>query len=71
MTYILDGIKTAMDWRFTVNTDYMKFGASFPEHVVTCPCGEWVHTGGHADFLPALRFHYTHCPQARLPGDTA
>ena len=57
--YPLDGIKTAMD-------------EDESDDLVTkvdCPCGWrtlWVDYGEYLDRLHALRFHYTHCPQARV-----
>ena len=48
MSYVLDGIKTAMELDVTG---------------VRCPCGFLTFTW--AD-LNAARFHYTHCPQAKM-----
>ena len=66
MTYVLDGIKTAMVKVF--DDDGI---------TVTCPCGEdiceWDPMDGSMEeraymfnAWAALRFHYTHCPQARV-----
>ena len=54
MSYVLDGIETAME-----EQDWGTFRA------INCPCG-WsyqrkVDNAGRA----ALRFHYTHCPKAK------
>ena len=63
MTYVLDGIKTAM-----VKTVHGDKGVLD----IDCPCGwgtvwpqlrSWDEV--EADSA-ALRFHYTHCPEARL-----
>lgn len=64
MSYVLNGIKTAMV--------EAKSGDRYNyRHSVTCPCG-WVTTssGGGIAWqdvnVSALRFHYTHCPQAKV-----
>lgn len=59
MSYVLDGIKTAM---MELETPLLR---------VDCPCG-FSKVGtydleGKERWRAALRFHYTHCPQARLP----
>ena len=61
MTYVLDGIQTAM-----VETPQSAGGfALWPK--IECPCG-WVAPGADVNNQPdlaALRFHYQNCPQAR------
>lgn len=61
--YILDGIPTAME--------YYEIGT------FECPCGwkqsapqgTWgVHDAGQVENRAALRFHFAHCTQARIPG---
>ena len=64
MSYVLDGIETAMEIVETMGCD--------PREVVsTCPCG-WstmriVKNPSEAlEVYASARFHYTHCPQARV-----
>ena len=55
--YVLDGIKTAME----VQNDEFQVRAK-------CACGaEWFNTTRDLhEQRASLRFHYTHCPQAKV-----
>lgn len=66
MSYVLDGIETAMTK--TVDGQFV---------LIVCPCGwegGWENSsiargvpGYHNGREAALRFHYTHCPKAKAP----
>ena len=65
MSHVLDGIPTA----FT--TDVADDMGEVPNSW-ECPCGWrsalsiWGHSGDALGTFAALRFHYTHCPMARV-----
>ena len=69
MSYVLDGIKTAMVARDGADGELGYVPARWE-----CPCG-WGSAysifgsapESNHQILAALRFHYTHCPQARTP----
>ena len=56
MNYVLDGIETAMET-----------GPNGARSGIRCPCGwltfEWADANNR-------RFHYTHCPRAKVPNET-
>lgn len=63
MSYVLDGIPTAM-------VKYHEGGHDLAGHRewVECPCGFRSPMSSFSDREPdpaALRFHYTHCPKAK------
>ncbi len=51
MSYILDGIHTAMGFE--------------PWNEIHCSCGWWINRGDKNSIV-TLRFHYICCPQARI-----
>ena len=59
MTYVLDGIKTAM-------VEEPCDDGFIPGKWIDCPCGFRVIRTDHLD-RPALRFHHDNCVQARIP----
>ena len=67
MSYTLDGIETAMHAETRVR-DWLPRGTL---RYVRCHCNfqspEWEAGRWEPTSLPALRFHYTHCLQARTP----
>ena len=58
--YVPDKTKTAMEEQ----AEWMSRSR------VICPCEWWASWGDYPDYqnfaLPALRFHFDHCPQARV-----
>lgn len=54
MSYVLDGIKTAYTVTEHLNHERVPY--------LECPCGF------HEVDSQTLRFHFNHCPQARIPG---
>ena len=61
MSYVLDGIVTAMEHEAPAE--------GVIGEIVQCPCGRSVAATFRGERLDraALRFHYTWCPKARTP----
>ena len=65
--YMLDGIRTAMTWQHPEYGRWFRSGY----WTIRCPCGYGTMTKGlhgsgeDIEHHARLRFHYTHCPQAK------
>ncbi len=66
MSYVLDGIKTAIDQDSRLIHNVVTKAVMGTMVTYECPCGWKLTSVGGDDERVALRFHYAHCPQAKV-----